>query len=76
MLNDQKILSAITAIFEDWVINNIDSTVVPADEGNSEALIYNIIHRLRGDGKIYNYEEEQKRELASWIKEEPYELLG
>ena len=53
-------------IFEKWVLANVDETVVPADEGNPEALIYNLIHLIRGDGLKYDYLDEQDRELEDW----------
>ncbi len=53
-------------LFEQWAIETIDETVVPGDEGNSQALVYNIVHLIRGDGLKYNYLDEQDRELESW----------
>ncbi|HBF43023.1 MAG TPA: hypothetical protein DDW42_05215 [Desulfobacteraceae bacterium] len=53
-------------LFEQWVIETIDETVVPNDEGNPEALIYNLVHLIRGDGQKYDYQDYQDRELESW----------
>lgn len=53
-------------LFERWVIENVDETVVPADEGNPEGLIYNLVHLIRGDELQYNYLDEQDRELEAW----------
>lgn len=52
--------------FEDWIIENIDETVVPRDEGNADALVYNLIHLLRGDVQAYNYLPEQDEEVEAW----------
>lgn len=32
--------------FKQWVIENVDSTVVPADSGNSEELVINLVSLL------------------------------
>ena len=52
--------------FERWIIENIDETIVPADEGNDIGLIYNLVHLLRGDGQKYDYKPEQDDEIKSW----------
>lgn len=52
--------------FERWVIENIDSSVVPGDEGNSEALVFNLVHAIRGDGEEYDYSAHQDDEIKSW----------
>lgn len=49
--------------FEEWIIENIDETVVPNDEGNADALVYNLIHLLRGDNRKYDYQPEQDKEI-------------
>jgi len=54
----------------EWIVQNVSATDVPADEGNTEALIYNLIHLAR-DGKDYhpyNYEPEQDLEIAFLFK--------
>lgn len=53
-------------IFEQWLIENIDETIVPADEGNGDALLYNLVHLLRGDKEKYDYQPRQNNELESW----------
>jgi len=53
-------------VFEKWVIKNINENVVPIDEGNGGALVYNIVHLIRGDGKKYNYSREQDEEIKLW----------
>jgi len=40
--------------FEKWAIENIDDTAVPLDEGNGEALLFNIVHLIRGDATEIN----------------------
>lgn len=46
-----------------WIINNVDVSVVPADEGSENGLLYNMIHKVLGDGKEYDYKDEQVREV-------------
>jgi len=52
--------------FEKWIIENIDEMVVPSDEGNGDALIYNLVHLIRGDNRRYDYKPNQDDELKSW----------
>lgn len=52
--------------FEAWIIANVNDRVVPGDEGNSEALIFNLVHLVRGDGERYNYLPHQDKEIESW----------
>jgi hypothetical protein len=52
--------------FEAWIIANVNTNVVPNDEGNSDALVFNLIHLLRGDGERYDYKPEQDAELETW----------
>jgi hypothetical protein len=54
------------ARFEQWIIENVSEKVVPNDEGNNLALIFNLVHLLRGDGQTYNYLLEQDTEIESW----------
>jgi len=49
--------------FIKWVIENINSDVIPEDEGDSKALIFNIIHRINGDKETYNYLRHQDEEM-------------
>jgi len=60
MLNKQELI--------EWIKENIDSTDIPNDEGNSDALIYNLVHlALDGKGyKKYKYLPEQDEEIESW----------
>lgn len=51
--------------FKQWVIENVNETIVPGDERNGAALVYNLIHLLRGDCKKYDYSPNQDRELRS-----------
>jgi hypothetical protein len=53
-------------LFEQWIIKNVEESVVPSDEGNGPALVYNLVHLLRGTGKTYNYLPDQDEELRSW----------
>lgn len=54
------------AKFERWIIENVDETVVPRDEGNDAALIYNLVHLLRGDKTKWAYKDKQYAELKLW----------
>ena len=56
-------------LFVEWIKEHLMSRkVVPNDEGNEDALIYNIVHNILDgpDFAPYNYESEQDKELASW----------
>jgi len=50
---------------EDWIIRNVDESVIPDDRRNGYALKYNLIHLLRGDGNEYSYKLEQEAELQA-----------
>jgi len=52
--------------FEQWVKENVTEQVVPSDEGNSNALIYNLVHLIRGDKDHYCYGKKQDEEIKSW----------
>lgn len=60
LTNEEKIR------FSQWVIENIDDHVVPCDEGNGEALVFNLVHAIRGDNERYDYQDHQHKELSSW----------
>lgn len=56
-------------IFERWIIDNVDETLVPGDEGNGDALLYNLMQRLRhgkGEEQLYNYLRGQDLEIEAW----------
>jgi hypothetical protein len=70
MENKKENLTIKSRAFINWVINNVDERVIPADEGDGEGLVYNLIHLFK-DGenyKHYNYEEEQNDEIEMWYK--------
>lgn len=52
-----------------WIIDNVDSSVVPLDEGNGDALIYNLVGLARhGPGyRPWDYADDQQREVDSWL---------
>jgi hypothetical protein len=52
--------------FEAWIIANVYASVVPNDEGNDGALVFNLVHLLRGDGERYDYKPEQDAEMIAW----------
>jgi hypothetical protein len=54
------------AKFEKWIVANVDESVVPADEGFAEGLVYNLVHLLRGDNNRFDYKKEQYEEMALW----------
>ena len=49
-----------------WLVRNVDASLVPGDEGNTEALLYNLIHKVLEDGKIYSYHKEQDAEIEDY----------
>jgi hypothetical protein len=57
-------------VIEEWIVKNVTEDVVPCDEGNCDALIYNLIHLLRdGEGyQKYQYAQKQDDELAEIYK--------
>jgi len=52
--------------FELWIRENITADEVPNDEGNGRALVFNVVHLIRGDGEKYDYKPEQDAEIDSW----------
>lgn len=52
--------------FERWIIENVTASVVPPDERNSDALVFNLVHLLRGDEEMYDYLPKQDAELVAW----------
>ena len=52
--------------FEQWIKENVAYGTVPNDEGNEDALIFNLVHSIRGDNQKFNYKPEQQAEIASW----------
>ena len=52
----------------EWIVKNVDESIVPMDEGNGDALVYNLVHLALGDGKKYNYQPEQDDEIEGLMK--------
>lgn len=55
--------------FTEWIIQNVSNNIekiIPMDEGNEWALIYNLVHFIKGDGLVYNYLPEQDEEISNW----------
>ncbi len=54
-----------------WVMNNVDETDVPADEGLGDGLRYNLVSlALCGRPyRKYDYKPDQDGELVQWEKE-------
>ena len=55
--------------FEEWIIANITARIVPSDEANGEALVFNLVHLIRGDGERYQYIPMQDEEINNWFPE-------
>lgn len=68
-----KLTAMEKARFSQWLIENITERVVPQDENNDAALVYNLVHRVRGDNDLYKYAAEQDAEIAGWRY---YEIHG
>jgi len=58
--------SRITEEIVRWIVENVDELVVPGDEGNGDALVYNLVHLARAgkDYRPYCYEADQDKEIA------------
>ena len=52
-------------LIQNWIITHVDERVVPRDEGNSDGLLYNLLHVLWGDERRWNYERDQYEELKA-----------
>lgn len=55
-------------IFEEWVVEHLSRLrdVVPDDEGNQDALIYNLVQAIRGSRDRYEGREDQDAEISTW----------
>lgn len=55
-------------IFEEWVVEHLYRLrdVVPDDEGNQDALIYNLVQAIRGSRDRYKGREDQDAEISTW----------
>lgn len=64
-------------LIRQWILENVDASVVPGDEGNDRGLIWNMIgllyhsHPYNGtDGyEPYRYRVTQDEKLNQWSKE-------
>lgn len=54
-----------------WIVQNVDSSIVPADEGNSDALVYNMVQLAMNRDERYEYQSDQKDYLR-----ELYRIYG
>ena len=70
MTTEEKLL------FIKWVTMNINNSIVPPDEGNTEGLIFNLIQLIIGSEERWCYEEEQKENVEEWIRSEGENLPG
>ena len=53
--------------FIEWVKSNIDETMVPDDKDNGGALVFNLVHAIRGDNERYNGEPQQDEDITQWM---------
>ena len=53
--------------FIEWVKLNVDETMVPEDPGNGGALVFNMVHAIRGDNERYSGESSQDDDIAQWM---------
>ena len=53
--------------FIEWVKSNIDETIVPEDAGNGGAIVFNMVHAIRGDNERYNAEPQQIEDITQWM---------
>jgi hypothetical protein len=63
----ESYISEEKARFEKFIIENVSDDTVPADEGNIDALVYNLIHMIRGDNRRYDYQDDQHKEINEWF---------
>lgn len=50
-----------------WIVQNVDDREVPLDEGNGDALVYNLVQLARHGRPYegYHYKEEQDQDINS-----------
>ena len=53
--------------FIEWVKSNIDETIVPDDKDNGGALVFNLVHAIRGDNERYSGEPQQDEDITQWM---------
>lgn len=53
--------------FIEWVKLNIDETIIPDDTNNGGALVFNLVHAIRGDRERYNSEPHQDEAINQWL---------
>jgi len=67
MADDEK------EIIRAWIVKNVDDRDVPGDEGNPDALIYNLVHLLQ-EGRpyrMYEYQADQDAEIEQLKRKYP-----
>ncbi len=52
--------------FIEWVKSNVDSSIIPEDKTNEGALVFNLVHAIRGDKERYESEPHQDDAIAQW----------
>ena len=52
-----------TDLIEEWIVKNVNASVVPGDEGSDEGIVYNMIHLLRDGDNYYPYSYEKAQVL-------------
>ena len=53
--------------FIEWVKANIDESIVPEDASNGGALVFNLVHAIRGDKERYNSRPKQDDIIQQWL---------
>jgi hypothetical protein len=62
---DDVIDKIITESIIEWIVLNVSANDVPGDEGNDDALVYNLVHNAMKDDKQYTYLPEQDAEIKA-----------
>lgn len=53
--------------FIEWVKLHVDETMVPEDAGNGGALVFNLVHAIRGDNIKYTGDSSQDEDIMQWM---------
>lgn len=53
--------------FIEWVKSNVDESMVPDDAENGGALVFNLVHAIRGDNERYSGEPHQDEAITQWL---------
>lgn len=53
--------------FIEWVKSNVDESMVPDDPANGGALVYNLVHAIRGERERYKGKPKQDEIIQQWL---------